>query len=163
MIEVISRLRAVRIRTGLFERLLRRLVRRYRLGNPDVVLAFIGPGTIRRLNRTFRKKDKVTDVLSFPAAGPGPEGRRNLGDILICGPKAARQAAELGHGLEAELAFLTIHGFLHLLGYEHFRGHEEEEARIVRRLRREGVPPLPPEQVAAPPRRPRRTLAAKKK
>ena len=162
MIEVFNRLKTVRIRTGLFERLLGRLVRRYRLGDPDVVLAFIGPGTIRRLNRTFRKKDKVTDVLSVPAAGPGPDGRPNLGDILICGPKAARQAAELGHGLEAELAYLTIHGFLHLLGYEHFRGHEEEEARIVRRLRKEGVPPLPPEIPAAPARRARPRPVKKK-
>lgn len=148
MIEVINRLKAARIRPRRFARLLGRLEKRYRLAGADVVLAFVGPGTIRRLNRDFRKKDKVTDVLSFPSGegrgDRGPDGRRYLGDILICVRRAEKQAAELGHSLEAELAYLTIHGFLHLLGYEHFQGHEEEEARVVRLLRKENITPLPP-------------------
>jgi probable rRNA maturation factor len=141
MIEIINRQKAVRIRASRFERLLERLARRYRLGRPDLVLAFVGERTIRRLNRTFRKKDRATDVLSFPAGQKGPDGRLYLGDIVVCVPKAARQAAALGHGVEAELAYLAIHGFLHLLGYEHFRGHEAEEARVLRVLNRERLVP----------------------
>jgi probable rRNA maturation factor len=144
MIEVINRQKAARIRANRFKRLVGRLLRRYRLGEADVVLAFVGTKTIRRLNRTFRKKDKVTDVLAFPVGKLGVDGRRPLGDVIVCVPRAARQAAALGHSLEAELAYLVLHGFLHLLGYEHFRGHEDEEKRVVRRLRREKIlPPAP--------------------
>ena len=144
MIEIINRLTKSRIDASLFERLLERLLRRSRLKNTDVVLVFAGDAAVRTLNRTFRKKDKTTDVLSFPMEGRGDGGRRHLGDIVVSVPQARRQAAELGHGLEAELVYLTIHGFIHLLGFDHFRGHEEEEARILRLLGREKFSPLPP-------------------
>ena len=143
MIEIINRQTKSRIDAGLFERLLERLLRRSRLRDTDVVLVFAGDAAVRTLNRTFRKKDKTTDVLSFPLEGRGEDGRRHLGDIVISVPRARRQAAELGHGLEAELVYLAIHGFIHLLGYDHFRGHEKEEARILRLLRREKFTPLP--------------------
>jgi probable rRNA maturation factor len=144
MIEVQDRQRTVRVRARRFERFLARLARRYKRERAEVVLVFVGERTIRRLNREFRKKDKVTDVLSFPAAA-GPGGRRTtLGEIAVCVPRARRQAAELGHSLEAELAYLTLHGFLHLLGFDHGRGHEEEERRAVQSLRREGILPFPP-------------------
>ena len=75
---------------------------------------------IRALNREFRGKDKPTDVLSFPLGETNPEnGFLMLGDIVINAEKAASQALEYGHTLERELAFLTIHSVLHLLGYEH--------------------------------------------
>ncbi|MBM3294330.1 MAG: rRNA maturation RNase YbeY [Candidatus Aminicenantes bacterium] len=154
MVEVLNRQRAARIRVRRFERLLGRLLRRYRRGRAGVVLAFVGEKAVRRLNRTYRGQDRVTDVLSFPArpsaggegAAPRAAGRPLpfLGDILICVPRAARQAARLGHALEAELAFLALHGFLHLLGYEHGEGHEEEEARAAAALRRESILPFPP-------------------
>jgi probable rRNA maturation factor len=143
MVEIINRLKKIRLRTDLFARLIERLLRRSRRNNTDVVLVFAGDAAVRKLNRTYRKKDKTTDVLSFPLEGRGDGGRRHLGDIVISVPQAGRQAAELGHGLEAELVYLTIHGFVHLLGYDHFRGHEEEEARILRLLRREKFAPLP--------------------
>jgi len=149
MIEVLNRQKTARIRARRFERLLGRLLRRYRRGRADVVLAFVGEKAIRRLNRTFRRKDKVTDVLSFPAGGRSADGKGKgdrvlLGEIAVCVPRAARQASQLGHGLEAELAYLTLHGFLHLLGYDHVRGHEEEEAKAVAALRRERILPFPP-------------------
>ncbi len=96
-----------------------------------MTLAFAGDAEVRRLNRKFRRKDKPTDVLSFPLREKGPDGHFHLGDIIIAVPRAAAQARELGHSLRRELEYLTAHGFLHLLGFEHFRGHEEEEAELA--------------------------------
>ncbi len=97
---------------------------------------------IRRINNEYRKKDCVTDVLSFPMlemkdgrlpADPGPadmeDGRLFLGDIVVCVPKALEQAEAYGHKVEREMAFLTVHGLLHLLGYDHDR--PEREATMV--------------------------------
>ncbi|MCX6566542.1 MAG: rRNA maturation RNase YbeY [Candidatus Aminicenantes bacterium] len=143
MVEIINRQTKSRIRTDRFAALLERLLRRARLKDTEVVLVFAGDAAVRRLNRVYRKKDKTTDVLSFPLDGRGDGGRRHLGDIIVSVPQARRQAAVLGHGLEAELAFLAVHGFIHLCGYEHFTGHEEEEARVLKLLRREKFLPLP--------------------
>ena len=78
------------------------------------------------------KKDKPTDVLSFPLGEKGPDGKFYLGDIVIAVPVAFRQARAKGHGLDRELRLLAIHGFLHLLGYDHFAGIEEEERKAHR-------------------------------
>ncbi len=127
MIEIINRQRRHRVRPRAFERLLRDLAARYRLKDPDVTLAFVGSAAMRTLNRKFMGKDKPTDVLSFPVGRKGPDGRFFLGDIIIAAPVAAREARAKGHGLEREMKLLAIHGFLHLLGYDHFAGIEEEE------------------------------------
>jgi probable rRNA maturation factor len=91
---------------------------------------------IRGLNRRFRKKNKATDVLSFPAeAGFGVAG-----DLAISVETAARQAAEQGHRLSVELRVLMLHGLLHLAGYDH-EADAGEMARKERRLRtRLGLP-----------------------
>lgn len=87
-------------------------------------------------NRDYRGVDRPTDVLSFPAdegeslLAP-PDGF--LGDIMISVPRAAQQGAELGHSTERELAFLTVHGILHLLGYDHIDPKDEE--RMLARQR----------------------------
>jgi probable rRNA maturation factor len=130
MIEVINRQKKFRIDPQRFERLLRRLVRHYGLNQPEVALAFVDNPEIQDLNRRFRKKDKATDVLGFPLNEKAADGKFYLGDIVISVPKADEQAAALKRSLERELEDLTVHGFLHLLGYEHRRGHEEEEDRI---------------------------------
>lgn len=93
---------------------------------------------IRRINNEYRKKDCVTDVLSFPMlemkdgrlpADPGQadmeDGRLFLGDIVVCVPKAMEQAEAYGHTVEREMAFLTVHGLLHLLGYDHDQPERE--------------------------------------
>jgi probable rRNA maturation factor len=90
---------------------------------------FAGDREVRRLNRTYRDKDKPTDVLSFP----GEEG--HLGDILISVPVARRQAAAAGHSVERELKVLLLHGLLHCLGYDHETDGGEMD-RLERRLRR---------------------------
>jgi len=129
MIEIINRQKKHPVRTRAFKRLLEELAARYRLADPEVTLAFVGTDAIRTLNRKFMKKDRPTDVLSFPLGKKGPDGRFYLGDIIISVPVAWRQAREKGHGLEREMRLLAIHGFLHLLGYDHFAGIEEEERK----------------------------------
>ena len=103
---------------------------------------------IQRINAEFRKKDSVTDVLSFPMLEmedgkfldePGDmdieEGHLFLGDIVICVPKAVEQAEAYGHTLERELAFLAVHGLYHLLGYD----HEEPGREAVMNRKQEQV------------------------
>ena len=75
---------------------------------------------ICRLNAKHRGINKPTDVLSFP------QGGLCLGDIIISAPRAAAQAADLGHSLQREVAFLTAHGMYHLLGYDHQTPKEEQ-------------------------------------
>lgn len=90
------------------------------LNNVEVSVAVVDDSEIHEMNRRYRDKDAVTDVLSFPSGDPGGEGRlRHLGDIVIGSGRAARQAAEIGHDTASELRFLALHGLLHLLGYDH--------------------------------------------
>lgn len=72
---------------------------------------------LRRLNLSFRGRDRSTDVLSFPGGEDGPG--RHLGDVAIAVPTARRQALEAGHGLDRELRELALHGLLHCLGHDH--------------------------------------------
>ena len=89
-------------------------------------------GYIRELNRDYRGKDKATDVLSFPASDDLDEinydtGALILGDIVISIDTAERQAKEYGNTLEREISFLTVHGMLHLLGFDHEISEDEEK------------------------------------
>lgn len=94
-------------------------------GSVEIALLLAGDDTLQRLNREFRRVDQPTDVLSFPQE----EGkvrlitpqrrRRHLGDIAISVERARRQAADYGHSFERELAYLLVHGVLHLAGYDH--------------------------------------------
>ncbi len=96
---------------------------------------------IRKLNKKYRNKDKHTDVLSFPIYDNGNFdvgeciGGAMLGDIVISLERAKEQAAEIGHGFLLEVAFLTVHSILHLLGYDHERSKEEDELQC--RIQRE--------------------------
>ena len=78
---------------------------------------FTSDRRMRTLNRTYRQKDRTTDVLSFPG-GETPEGH-HLGDVVISVPVARRQAEERGHPPERELRLLLLHGVLHCLGHDH--------------------------------------------
>lgn len=108
----------------------------------SVSLAVVPDSRVRILNRTYRKKDYATDVLSFPADEPqagtpsrGPDAY--LGDIVIARGVARRQAKAAGHAERTELRVLALHGLLHLLGYDH-EVDNGEMARVERRLRRKG-------------------------
>lgn len=90
-----------------------------------VSLAFVSPVQIKKLNKVYRKKDSVTDVLSFEEDNfASPEA--SLGEIIICSQRANRQAKELGHSLQREIIRLVLHGYLHLLGYDHIKVKEAE-------------------------------------
>lgn len=132
MIIILNRQTKHRVRTKAFERLLGELAARYRRPEAEISLSFVGERAIQTLNRKFMKKDKPTDVLSFPLGEKAPDGKFYLGDIVIAVPVAFRQAKAKGHSLDRELRLLAIHGFLHLLGYDHFAGIEEEERKLHR-------------------------------
>ena len=97
---------------------------------------------IHEYNREYRSVDRPTDVLSFPAdegddlLAP-PDGF--LGDIMISIPRAREQAKALGHSTEREILFLTVHGVLHLLGYDHMRPEDEQIMLPVQRSIVEGI------------------------
>lgn len=137
MIEILNQHHKYWVNKNLFLRLIQRLVKHYKLENPEITLAFVSSQTIRGLNRRFLNKDKSTDVLSFPIGEKGADSKFYLGDIIISTPQAFHQCFRRQHGLERELELLTIHGFLHLLGYEHSKGLEEEEKK-TRHLMLEG-------------------------
>ncbi len=103
-----------------------KLLERAGLENTEVSVYLTDDETIRALNRDFRGKDKPTDVLSFPYNEPVGK-HRLLGEIVISVDTASRQARALGHSLEEEIKRLLVHGFVHLLGYDHELGGEEEK------------------------------------
>lgn len=84
----------------------------------EICLSLVGDSRIRRLNKSYLGRDRVTDVLSFPL-GTRVDGYWHLGDVIICLPQARRQALKQSHGLAKEIAILAVHGSLHLLGYNH--------------------------------------------
>lgn len=117
----------------------------------EIELSFVGRDAIREVNARERDTDRVTDVLSFPALD-GIKGRVIakkdfpfdtdpetdcviLGEIIICKDMVKKQAVEYGHSYERELAFLALHGFLHLLGYDHI----EESDRVEMEALAEGI------------------------
>lgn len=99
----------------------------------ELSVTFTDNGKIRILNRDYRGIDRPTDVLSFPmysfSDGDVPDGDEHvmLGDIVISVEKAREQAAEYGHSLRREIAFLAVHSVLHLLGYDHETSEEDEK------------------------------------
>jgi probable rRNA maturation factor len=99
--------------------------------------------TIRRLNRFYRGIDKTTDVLSFALTEdvadadfitPG-DGVSRLGEVIISYPRAVAQAQEHGHSVEREIAWLLIHGILHLLGYD----HQDNQSEAIMRKREDKI------------------------
>ncbi len=111
----------------------------------SVSINFVSDEEIQRLNREFRNIDKVTDVLSFPNLNKTPNEKLKkfrkladfdtnllfLGDIVISKNVAKKQAREYGHSLKREVCFLALHGFLHLLGFDHIK---EEDEKIMTKL-----------------------------
>ncbi len=101
----------------------------------EVSITFVTNEAIHEINREYRDKDQPTDVISFAMEEMG-EGEvaivgegipRILGDIIISTDRTREQAEEYGHSFERELGFLAVHGFLHLLGYDHMTDEDEKE------------------------------------
>ncbi|CAG7606064.1 Endoribonuclease YbeY [Paenibacillus solanacearum] len=133
------------------EQLLRLCGEQENVSDGEVALTFVDDEAIRELNKQYRGLDKPTDVLSFAmqeigdeeleiiygeddfedsddADGEEEDGfEEPLGDIVISVPRAIAQAEEYGHSVDRELGFLFVHGFLHLIGYDH-QTEEEEKA-----------------------------------
>lgn len=101
----------------------------------EVSIAIVDDEAMRNLNRKFRKKNKTTDVLTFPAddsdADPNAPGRP-LGDIVISIDQARRQATDQKHSLAIETRYLILHGILHALGYDHETDSGEMNALEVK-------------------------------
>lgn len=123
-----------------FEKLFNDVVKeslRYEEFDPEceVSLSIVSNDEIQEINKQFREIDAPTDVLSFPLLtfeeGEQADVNENneimLGDIIISIDKAKAQAEEYGHGLRRELAFLTAHSMLHLMGYDHMEEEEQKE------------------------------------
>jgi probable rRNA maturation factor len=102
----------------------------------EVHVLLTGDATLRRLNRTFRGKNKATDVLSFPAV---ESGLGVAGDLAISLETAARQAVRFGHSLRDEVRVLLLHGILHLAGFDHEKDAGEMAAREAELRRELGV------------------------
>ena len=92
----------------------------------EVSVTFADNEGIQAINREYRNIDAPTDVLSFPLFEE-QGGKKQLGDIVLSLERCAAQAEEFGHSFERECAFLTVHSTLHLLGYDHVNGEEEEK------------------------------------
>jgi len=105
-----------------------------RIRRADLAIRLVDTKEGRALNRHYRGKDYATNVLSFPVELPEGVNLPLLGDLVICAPVVAREAAEQGKPLAAHYAHLTIHGVLHLLGLDH---ENEREAEAMERIERE--------------------------
>ena len=104
--------------------------KRYKL-TKEISVALLQPSEIKKLNKVYRHKDKVTDVLSF-----GMADTAILGEVVICLDQAKKQAKEKKHSLTMELKILLVHGILHLLGFDHERSaleqqRQEKEEQII--------------------------------
>jgi rRNA maturation RNase YbeY len=142
-----SQVRRVTIDQAHVDRLARAILSDVGETAADLGILFVGDQQMRGLNRRYRGKDRTTDVLAFamreavaPHALRQAQGRPlrrtpdMLGDVVISVPTAWRQAKEAGRSLEEELAWLLVHGILHLCGYDHERS--EKEARRMHRRER---------------------------
>ncbi len=98
----------------------------------EVSVTLVTAEGIKELNAEYRDKDAVTDVLSFPIFDDTEDEVAVLGDIVLCLSRADEQAKEYGHSFEREVAFLTVHSVLHLLGYDHETGEEDEREMFDR-------------------------------
>lgn len=124
-----------RFSQAFFERILDSAGRTMRLkkGIYEISINLVGDRRIRSLNKRYRRKDAATDVLSFPLGGAGPAGynEKALGDLFLCVPFAERAARQEGMALDAKLAWMTVHGLLHLAGYDHERSRRDEEIMMA--------------------------------
>ena len=105
-----------------------------RIREADLAIRIVDEKEGRALNHHYRGKDYATNVLSFPAELPEGVKLPLLGDLVICAPVVAREAAEQGKPVAAHYAHLTVHGVLHLLGWDH---EHDKDAEAMEQLERE--------------------------
>jgi probable rRNA maturation factor len=138
-----------------------KMLRHLRLRGVELSVALVDDATIHALNRTYRRKDKPTDVLAFPMQDPAPPRPSGLlGDVIVSVDTARRQAARRRRPLVAELTMLLAHGLLHLLGYDHRNDAEDREMTARTRELEEAA--VGRGRRAAGPGGPRRTAGEKR-
>lgn len=138
-VTVVNRQRRRRVGVAALQQFVERMVAVFPPTRADRIgVALVSDERMRGYNRAYRGKDATTDVLAFPAGCVrDPEGGRPLGDIAISVPRAAFQARECGHAVSREIQILVIHGYLHLLGFDHETDDgamEMTERALARRL-----------------------------
>lgn len=132
----ISRPYGARVDRQWLKRVVAETLRAKKVARAEVSVVIVGDERMRDLNRTYRHVDAPTDVIAFALAEPAgetfvapPDDILHLGEVIISYPTAAAQAQERGHSVQEEVATLTVHGILHLLGFDH---EEAAERRIMR-------------------------------
>jgi probable rRNA maturation factor len=149
-IEVVNRQRLARIDARRVARLADATLSQLGRDGANLTVAFVRDRVIRELNKTFRGRDRATDVLSFPAENEQTDANdlhfvgselAHTGDILISTDMAVKQANEAGHPLAREVDELVIHGVLHLCGYDHETDRGQMN-RLELRLRRNLLDPM---------------------
>ena len=104
-----------------------------KIKNPLLNIVIVDNEKIREINREYRNKDAVTDVISFAfeeVKDVNYEDVRFLGEIYISYERCVEQASDYGHSVRREFCYLAVHGLLHLLGYDHTKSKEEEEKQF---------------------------------
>lgn len=111
------------------KKVIKRTLKHENVKNAYFSIIFVDNERIQELNREYRGKDAVTDVISFALEDSPdivPNNIRVLGDIYICIPRMIEQSEAYGHSIKRELSFLCVHGLLHLLGYDHMKKEDEK-------------------------------------
>ncbi len=119
------------------KKVIKRALKHEKVENAYFSIIFVNEEEIKRINKEYRGIDKVTDVISFALEDNKDtinNDLRILGDIYICIPRMLEQAKNYGHSIKRELSFLTIHGLLHLLGYDHMEKEDEKEMFALQEL-----------------------------
>jgi probable rRNA maturation factor len=119
------------------KKVIKRALKHEKVENAYFSIIFVNEEEIKKINKEYRGIDKVTDVISFALEDSKDtinNDLRILGDIYICIPRMLEQAKNYGHSIKRELSFLTIHGLLHLLGYDHMEKEDEKEMFALQEL-----------------------------
>lgn len=119
------------------KKVIKRTLKHENVKNVYFSVIFVNEKEIQEINKEYRGIDKVTDVISFALEDNSNivyNNTRVLGDIYICIPRMLEQSSSYGHSIKRELSFLTIHGLLHLLGYDHMEKEDEEKMFALQEL-----------------------------
>ena len=126
-----------KIDTSELDRVIKFACKHLKIENPLLNIVIVDNKKIREINRDYRNKDAVTDVISFAfeeVKDVNYEDVRFLGEIYISYERCVEQAADFGHSVKREFCYLAVHGLLHLLGYDHMN---EEDKEVMRALEEE--------------------------
>ena len=126
-----------KIDTSELDKVIKFACKHLKIDNPLLNIVIVDNKKIQEINREYRNKDAVTDVISFAfeeVKDVDYDGVRFLGEIYISYERCKEQAAEFGHTVRREFSYLAVHGLLHLLGYDHMN---EEDKRVMRALEEE--------------------------